>query len=79
MLNQAFTADNFRNIYDIENRKSSITEYLGTEYKDILAQIKSLQDEISQIKRKANRHLHFIPNQIIAQRPSSKNLGGMTC
>jgi hypothetical protein len=36
MLNQAFTADNFENIYDIENRKSSITEYLGTEYKDIL-------------------------------------------
>ena len=52
MLNQSFTADNFENIYDIENRKSTITEYLGTEYKDILAQIKSLQDENSQIKRK---------------------------
>ena len=52
MLNQSFTTDNFENIYDIENRKSTITEYLGVEYKEILAQIKSLQNEISQIKRK---------------------------
>jgi hypothetical protein len=52
MLNQSFTADNFKNIYDIENRKSSITEYLGAEYKDILTQIKLLQNEDSQIKRK---------------------------
>lgn len=52
MLNQSFTADNFANIYDIENRKNSIIEYLGTEYKDIIAQIKSLQSEVSQIKCK---------------------------
>jgi len=52
MLNQSFTADNFENIYDIENRKNSIKEYLGKEYMDIIAQIKSLQDEVSKIKRK---------------------------
>jgi hypothetical protein len=52
MLNQSFTADNFENIYDAENRKNTITEYFGTEYKDILVQIKLLQNEISQIKRK---------------------------
>jgi hypothetical protein len=52
MLNQSFTTDNFNNIYDIANRKNSIVEYLGEEYKEILAQIKSLQNDISQIKRK---------------------------
>ncbi|MGE4432650.1 MAG: antiviral reverse transcriptase Drt3a [Bacteroidales bacterium] len=52
MLNQSFTADNFENVYDAENRKNTITEYLGTEYKDILVQIKLLLNEISQIKRK---------------------------
>ena len=52
MLNQSFTADNFEKIYDIENRKSSITEYLGEEYKEVLVKIKSLQNEVSQIKRK---------------------------
>lgn len=52
MLNQSFTADNFENIYDIENRKSSITEYLGMEYKEVLSQIKSLENETSQIKHK---------------------------
>lgn len=52
MLNQSFTADNFEIIYDIENRKSSITEYLGMEYKVILSQIKSLQNVTSQIMRK---------------------------
>ena len=52
MLNQSFTADNFENIYDIENRKNSIIEYLGEEYKEILVQIKLLQNEIEQIKRK---------------------------
>jgi hypothetical protein len=51
MLNQSFSAENFENIYDIENRKNSIVDYLGEEYKNILAQIKLLQDEISQIKR----------------------------
>jgi hypothetical protein len=49
MLNQSFTADNFENIYDIENRKNSIVEYLGTEYKEVLAEIKLLQNNISQI------------------------------
>ncbi|MDR0602951.1 MAG: RNA-directed DNA polymerase [Bacteroidales bacterium] len=52
MLDQSFTADNFKNIYDIENRKSSIKDYLGNEYNDILARIESLQNEVSQIKRK---------------------------
>jgi hypothetical protein len=52
MLNQSFTADNFENIYDIENRKNSIIDYLGEEYKSILTEIKSLQNEISQIKHK---------------------------
>lgn len=52
MLNQSFTAENFEKIYDIENRKNSITEYMGVEYKEVLAKIKSLQNEVSQIKRK---------------------------
>lgn len=52
MLNQSFTADNFEKIYDIENRKSSITEYLGVEYKEVLVKIKSLQNEVSLIRHK---------------------------
>jgi hypothetical protein len=50
MLNQSFTADNFENIYDIENRKDSIKAYLGTKYSKILSLIKKIQDEISRIK-----------------------------
>lgn len=52
MLNQSFTADNFENIYDAENRKNSIVDYLGKEYKDFLTQIKLLQKERNLIKRK---------------------------
>ncbi|WP_019541041.1 antiviral reverse transcriptase Drt3a [Proteiniphilum acetatigenes] len=55
MLDQSFTADNFETIYDIENRKNTITEYLGTEYKGILNQIKSLHDKSTQIKRKKSQ------------------------
>jgi hypothetical protein len=52
MLNQSFTADNFETIYDIENRKNNIKAYLGEKYSGILVQIKELQNEITQIKRK---------------------------
>jgi hypothetical protein len=52
MLNQSYTADNFETIYDIENREKSIIEYLGEDYKDTITDIKVLQDENSQIKRK---------------------------
>lgn len=55
MLDQSFTADNFEYIYDVENRKNSITEYLGTDYKDILAQIKELQIKIRQITKRKLR------------------------
>jgi hypothetical protein len=65
MLNQSFTADNFENIYDIENRKSSITEYLGAEYKEILTQIKSLQNDIIQIKRKKSKNRTDEEKQVI--------------
>ena len=50
MLNQSFTEDNFENIYDIENRKNSITAYLGTKYAKILSLIKKIQIEIARIK-----------------------------
>lgn len=65
MLNQSFTADNFEKIYDIENRKSSITVYLGEEYKEVLAKIKSLQNEVSQIKRKKFSYRSEAENQAL--------------
>jgi hypothetical protein len=55
MLNQSFAVDNFETIYDIENRKRSITGYLGKEYKEILSQIKALRDDTSRIKRKKSK------------------------
>jgi hypothetical protein len=64
MLNQSFTVDNFKNIYDIENRKSNITDYLGTEYKEILNQIKLLQNDISWIGRKKSKDRTDEENQI---------------
>ena len=67
MLNQSFTADNFENIYDIENRKSSITEYLGEEYKEILVLIKSLQGEVAQIKRKKLTDRNDEENQALVE------------
>lgn len=67
MLNQSFTADNFEKIYDIENRKSSITEYLGVEYKEILVKIKSLQNEVSQIKRKKLPERSDKENQVLIE------------
>jgi hypothetical protein len=50
MLNQSFTADNFENIYDIENRKNSIKAYLGVKYSKILSLMKKIQGEIARIK-----------------------------
>lgn len=52
MLNQSYTADNFGIIYDIENRKNSIKDYLGKDYKDAVSEIKALKNENSQITRK---------------------------
>jgi len=52
MLKQSFTADNFEYIFDIENRKSNIKDYIGEDYVDILAKIKTLDSESGQIKRK---------------------------
>jgi hypothetical protein len=58
MLNQAFSADNFERIFDIENRKANVDlDYLSENYKDILIQIKKMRTEIKKIsqKRKCNR------------------------
>jgi len=52
MLNQSFTADNFENIYDVENRKNSIVDYLGDEYKEILASVEELKSTKHNIIRK---------------------------
>ena len=52
MLKQSYTADNFEHIFDIENRKSNIKDYLGVHYAEVLAQIKTLDSQSSQIRRK---------------------------
>lgn len=52
MLKQSFTADNFEIIYDFENRKRSIKDYLGTGYGNKLAEIKKLDEENKSIKKK---------------------------
>jgi len=72
MLNQSFTIDNFENIYDIENRKKSIIEYLGTEYKETLTQIKSLKNDISQIKRKKKKDRTDEENQTFIDNKQKK-------
>lgn len=46
MLKQSFTADNFEDIYDLENRRRSIKAYLGSSYSEVLAKIKEL-DKVS--------------------------------
>jgi len=52
MQTQSFSIENIEIIYDIENRKKSISNYLGAQYQDILTQIKTHKDAISVIKRK---------------------------
>lgn len=57
MINQSFTVENLEKIYDIENRKHSITQYLGNDYKKALLFIKNRRKEIDRIKsiKKKNR------------------------
>jgi len=74
MLNQSFKSNNFENIYDIENRKNSIVDYLGTEYKEILSQIKSLQNDISQIKRKKSKDMTDKEKQILMDNKQKKEI-----
>lgn len=52
MLKQSFTADNFENIYDLENRRRSIKAYLGSSYSEVLAEIKELDKVSKSIIRK---------------------------
>lgn len=73
MLNQSFTADNFEKIYDIENRKSSIADYLGVEYKEVLIKIKSLQNEVLQIKRKKLSDRSDAENQALIENKQNIN------
>lgn len=52
MLNQAFTADNFEKIFDIENRKGMIQSLnFSEEYNLVLSQIKDVRAEIKTILR----------------------------
>lgn len=72
MLDQSFSPQNFDIIFDIENRKGNIHDYLDDDYKDCLSEIKALRNEFRCIinKKKSSRtlkesdRLHEIDNLI---------------
>ena len=65
MLDQSFSAENFRNIFHIENRKGNLQKAMfPAQYIDLIKDIKSLKTEIKEISKERKDGTIFCMNRL---------------